>query len=545
MSRDRRDPFCRVLEDFDGQAGGLLGWGASPEEDETLRMLDAAIARFADRHLDAARIDAEARIPPEAIAAAAEMGLFGVSIPEPFGGSGLSMKACSRVVGQLGRADRSMGVTVGLHAGLGLRGLNMLGTPEQHARYLPSLASGERIACFSITESEAGSDIASMRTTAVPDGDELVLNGSKIYVTNGGFGSLATIVARTPGLGGTARGHSMLLVPLDLPGVSRDAEEHKLGIRGSSTCSLHFDDVRLPADHLLGEPAKGLDHMALVLTWGRTLMAAGCIGLAQEAADKTLTQVTERRQFKRMIAEFGMVREKLADMRCRIHAMECLVRLVTGLEDASPDSIIWESSVAKIFCSEAAWQVTDDAVQLHGGSGFIEETGIARLLRDCRITRIFEGANELLRFHMASAAFTWKPSTLAEAPSAAERMGDLLAEEARAFDTLRIRLADRLAAEKKAHGLKVFKRQMVQRRVADAAIGLYTLLGLLLRAHAHRRAGSLDDDLHAVTRRAAHLLRRQIEHSLDDGAGATDEEASRIAAAACKRAGAPLEETIA
>ncbi len=539
------DPFRRVIDDFDAQAGHLQRWSADAEEDETLRLLEAAIARFAERELDDARIDAQAAIPPEVIAAAAEMGLFGISIAPEYGGAGLSMKACSRVVGLLGRADRSFGVSVGLHAGLGLRGLNQLGSPEQKQRYLPQLASGERIACFSITESEAGSDIASMRTTAVADGDGLRLNGSKIYVTNGGFGSLATIVARTPELGGSRRGHSMLLVPLESEGVSRDAEEHKLGIRGSSTCSLHFEDVRLPLDHVLGEPARGLDHMALVLTWGRTLMAAGCIGIAEAALERAAAHVCERVQFKRPIAEFGMVREKLAVMRARIHAMESLVRLVTRLEDERPDSIVWESSVAKIVCSELVWQVVDEALQLHGGSGFIEETGMARLLRDCRITRIFEGANELLRYHMASAALTWKPAAMVEGPRLAPRMGELLADEAAAFDGLLSRLAERLASEKKAHGLKVFKRQMMQRRVADAACGLYTLLALLLRARGAAAAGTLDEATLRWTQYGAVLLCAEVERQLDAAAGTSDALASRIAADECARLGLDLEETIA
>jgi alkylation response protein AidB-like acyl-CoA dehydrogenase len=539
------DPYSRVVSGLEMASTQITSRGRDQEECETLDLLVDAIARFGERHIDEARIDAEAKIPGKVIQAAAEMGLFGLTIERQYGGSGLSMKAACCGIETLARLDRSLGVSIGLHAGLGLRGLNYFGSPELKQRYLPSLATGERIACFPVTESEAGSDIASVRTTAREDGKDLIVNGSKIYATNGGIASVATIVARTPGLGGSARGHSMILVPLDLPGVSRDAEEHKLGIKGSSTRSIHFEDVRVPSDHVIGTPSKGLDHLNHVLSWGRTLMAAGCIGLARTALERTLTQVTSRRQFNRMIGEFGMVREMVAGMRAGIHAMESVIRLCTGLEDGQPDSIGWESSVAKVYCSETAWRAADETVQLHGGSGFIEETGVARLLRDCRITRIFEGANELLRFHMASAAFLWKPQEMLDAPPLVDRLDPALSDLGKSFDQMRAGFARALTAKKKAFGLKVFQRQMDQRRVADAAMNLYLVLALTVRAQGEIAAGTMTDDMMDWTRYGLSLFQDRVDRSLRELECNQNDLASRIAAAECERVGHPLEETIA
>jgi len=336
----------------------------------------------------------------------------------------------------------------------------------------------------------------------------------------------------------------MILVPLDLPGIQRDAEEHKLGIKGSSTCSIHFEDVRVPKNHILGRPSRGLDHMNYVLSWGRTMMAGGCIGLAASAFGRTVEQVTSRRQFNRPIGEFGMVREMVARMRMLLFAMESTIRLTTRLEDEQPESIIWESSVAKIFNSESAWQVTDDAVQLHGGSGFIEETGVARLLRDCRITRIFEGANELLRFHMAAAAFTWKPEPALESSGLEPLLDPPLQECGRIFDPLLRKLAGTIRDKKKAHGLKIFQRQMDQRRIADASVYLYVMLAMLVRAQGELRAGRLSDEMLLWTRLGVHDLARRAEEELRALDENLDEVASRIAAIECDRAGFPLKETV-
>lgn len=535
------DPFRRVLSNFSARARSTLSDARDAEEAETVQALERSVERFSQRLVDPARIDAEARIDPGVLSAAKELGLFGMTIPQEFGGAGLSMKAACRVMRCLGRQNASVGVSIGLHNGLGLRGLIHLGTPEQKQKYLPDLAAGRKIACFSATEAGAGSEIAAIRASAVEDGDGFVLSGEKIYVTNGGFADLATVPARTPGLGGSRRGLTLFLVPLDLPGVSRGREEHKLGIKGSSTCTLHFDEVRLPRSAILGEVSRGLDHLAHILEWGRTLMAAGCIGLMQNAWEKTLFQVTNRKQFGRVIGEFGMVREKLAAMRSRLHALESAMRLSTALDEEGSEGIPQESLVLKLACTEWAFAAADEAVQLHGGSGFIEETGVARLLRDVRITRIFEGANEVLRFHLASAAFAWDAEALSHS-RLAPLVDDTLRPEAERFDGLLQALAAALAAQKKTFGIKVFVRQMAQRRIASATTALYLSLCVLARAQGEMAAGSADDALLDLTRLVLGELAATAQVELSSFDEARDALASRIAARECERAGCALKE---
>ncbi|RME27123.1 MAG: hypothetical protein D6806_05135, partial [Deltaproteobacteria bacterium] len=394
------DPFGRLAKQAEALRRHLSSWTCSGSEWESLQLLHGGLDRFLRDRVDDAAIDERGSFGNEILEHARNLGLFGLSIPQEHGGFGFTLKACCEVVQRIAYHDRSLGVTVGLHAGLGTRPLVAYGSEELKGRHLPRMASGETIGCFCATEPEAGSDIASLKTRAVLDGDRFVLNGSKAFVTNAGLAGLATVVARTDGLDGSRRGHSLLLVPLDLPGIELGPEEHKLGIRGSSTRPIYFEGVRLPRTNLLGEPNRGLDQLGYVLCWGRTIMAAGCLGLARRALRTATEHVAGRKQFGRALAQFPAVQRMLAERKTELHLMKLLLRACGQFEADRPGSISWESALAKVFCSEAAWRACDDCLQLHGGSGFIEDTGVALLLRDARIGRIFEGANEVLRHHM-------------------------------------------------------------------------------------------------------------------------------------------------
>lgn len=398
------------------EAAGLTVAHATPDEAEVLAVALDQVRRFLAREVDADAIDREARIPPATVGAAARAGLFGLTIPGEYGGAGLSLKATCRVIEELARGDRSVAIMAGLHAGLGSRPLVELGAPALKDRYLPAMAAGERVASFAATEAGAGSDLAAVRTTGTIEGDAVRLVGEKSYVTNGGFAGVFTVLARTPGLGG-ARAWSLVCVPREAPGVTVGPEEHKLGIRGSSTVTVRFDDVRVPRDHLVGEVGRGLDHAHRALAWGRTILSAGCVGTARAALDATVAHVASRRQFGRPIGAFGATQGHVADMAARLYAMESLVREV-GESEAAGAPIDRASSVAKVFCSEAAFEACDAAVQLHGALGFIEPAGVARLLRDCRITRIFEGANDVLLTHLGASELARKRTTAADATKA-------------------------------------------------------------------------------------------------------------------------------
>jgi alkylation response protein AidB-like acyl-CoA dehydrogenase len=352
---------------------------------------------------------------------------------------------------------------VGLHAGLGTRGIVELGSPSLRARWLPALAAGDCIASFGATEAGAGSALAAVQTIGRLDDGEMLLDGEKSYVTNGGFAGLFTLLVRTPGLGGE-RGYSLVCVPGHAPGLSRGAEEDKLGIRASSTVTVSLQGVRVGLDHVLGVAGQGLAQAQVLLAWGRLLMSAGCVGAARGALDATLSYVRERRQFGSPIGEFGASRAHVAWMASRVHAMEALVR-ASAQEHSAGESIDLDAMVAKVFCSEGAFQVCDRAVQLHGALGFLEATGVPRILRDTRVTRIFEGANDVLLLRIAAAVLAeptrenlgrrMKISTL---PSA-QTLDDL--------DRALVRTADGI---RKRWGVGAVRRQVLLQRFAHAFI---------------------------------------------------------------------------
>jgi alkylation response protein AidB-like acyl-CoA dehydrogenase len=442
-------------------------------ESEVLELLLPEVARFLASEVRGDVIDREGEIPFSVRQGAGRLGLFGMTIPASHGGAGLSLGAAGRVVAEIARVDRSVAIMVGLHAGLGTRGLVEHGTPALRARWLPRLASGECIASFAATEAGAGSDLMAIRTTGRVTERGLRIDGEKSYVTNGGFAGLFTLLVRTPGLGG-ARAHSLVCVPAGTPGVHIGREEDKLGIRGSSTVTVTFDGVVVPMDHILGVPGKGLQDAYELLTWGRTLMSAGCVGTARAALDATIEHVGARRQFGRPVGDFGASRAHVAWMAARVRAMEALVASVSAAH-AAGTSIEVDSAIAKVFCSDSAFEVCDRGLQLHGALGFLEETGVARMLRDCRITRIFEGANDVLLVRIGTAMLSAPPARevtcepeLRELADRVESLDQSLRHEAGA-------MAERL-------GVEAIRHQVALQRIARARIGVRAAAAVLERA---------------------------------------------------------------
>jgi alkylation response protein AidB-like acyl-CoA dehydrogenase len=451
---------------------------AAPElvqaaESELVELLLPQVTRFLASEVHGYAIDRDGEIPASVREGAARLGLFGMTIPASHGGAGLSLGSAGRVVAEIARVDRSVAIMIGLHAGLGTRGLVEYGSAALRARWLPRLASGECIASFAATEAGAGSDLMAIRTTGKVTDRGLRIDGEKSYVTNGGFASLFTLLVRTPGLGG-ARAHSLVCVPAGTPGVQIGREEDKLGIRGSSTVTVSFDGAVVPLDHVLGAAGKGLQHAYELLTWGRTLMSAGCVGTARAALDATVAHVATRRQFGRAVGDFGATRAHVAWMAARVRAMESLVASVSAAH-AAGESIETASAIAKVFCSDSAFEVCDRALQLHGALGFLEETGVARMLRDCRITRIFEGANDVLLVRVGAAMLagqaarevTCEPE-LCEVAERVEGVERTLRHEAGA-------LAERL-------GVEAIRHQVALQRIARAQIAVRAAAAVLERA---------------------------------------------------------------
>jgi len=454
----------------------LAALGADPDESELVEAIVDSIDRYASNHLDGARVDAEGVIPRTVLADFADLGLFGISIPEEWGGAGFSQQAVCSVIPTLARHDRSIAVTIGLHLGLGTRGLVAFGSDALRERYLPALASGERIAAFAGTEAGAGSDLKRIATRAVASNGRLRVNGSKIYVTNGALAQVYTILAASPGLGGARRGHSLVVLERGDRGLEVGAEEHKLGLRGSSTTTLNLDDLDLPMDRVIGEAGQGMVYAAHVLAWGRTAMAAGCVGTSRAAIDATVAHVQTRRQFGKPIGELEVVRDQVADMATLHWTMGALIRWTNLAEE---DELVFRSTAAKVLCSDANWEICDTAVQLHGGSGFIEETGMPLLLRDSRITRIFEGANDVLLTHLG----TLEALAPRAAPPWMDEVEPALAARARGF---RAKVADLREALVREHGVRLVRRardlhrlgQLVMLREAtEATVGRSTAVG--------------------------------------------------------------------
>lgn len=383
------DPAARPLPPLDALA-------PDPEQADVVEALCDSLDRLG-HGLDARAIDREHRVPLATLGELAELGMMGLSLPVEHGGFGFGLWATGSAVARLARYDRSVATTVGLHLGLGSRGLVRFADPALQAATLPTMATGETLAAFAATEPDAGSDLGGIRTKATlePDGT-LRLDGSKVYVTNGGLADLFTIVASSPGLGGARRGQTLFLLRKDDPGVQVGAEEEKLGLRGSSTTTVNLDEVRVGPERIIGQPGQGREHLAHILAWGRTAMAAGCCGTGHAAIDAAMRHCAVRTQFGRPLQALPVVADQLEQAHALLFAMEALVRHA-GCEEEALEA---RSLAAKIHASEGSWELADLAVQLHGGAGFVEETGVALLLRDARITRIFEGANDVLRIHL-------------------------------------------------------------------------------------------------------------------------------------------------
>jgi acyl-CoA dehydrogenase len=371
-----------------------------PLDLETFDLLLATIRRFVAERLRPLeeRVDREDAVPDEIVEEMREMGLFGLSIPEGYGGLGLSMSEEVRVALELGRTTPAFRSVFGTNVGIGSQGLVMAGSDEQKAEWLPRIASGEIITSFALTEPGAGSDSASVQTRAVRDGEVYRLSGAKRYITNADKASLFTVMARTGGEG--AKGVSAFLVPADLPGLGIGKPEKKMGQQGAHVCDVNFDDVPVPAANRLGEEGEGFKIAMRVLDRGRLHIAAVCVGIAERLIADAVAYATERHQFGKPIAEFQLIQAMIADSKTETMAARALVLEAAALKD-SGQPITLEAAAAKYFASEAVGRVADRTVQIYGGAGYIADYGVERLYRDVRLFRIYEGTSQVQQLVIA------------------------------------------------------------------------------------------------------------------------------------------------
>ncbi|MBI1250371.1 MAG: acyl-CoA dehydrogenase [Alphaproteobacteria bacterium] len=365
---------------------------------ETRDQLLATIRRFCAERLRPieAEVSEKDAIPADVNREMAELGLYGLSIPEEYGGLGLSMEEECLVCFELGRVSPAFRSAFGTNVGIGSQGLVMFGTPEQKAKWLPGVASGEIVTSFALTEPEAGSDSGSVRTAAALKGDHYVLNGAKRYITNANRAHLFTVMARTnPDVKGGS-GVSAFLVPRDLPGVSVSKPEKKMGQQGAHICDVNFDDVKVPVENRLGGEGEGFRVAMQVLDRGRLHISAICCGVAERLIADCVAYSAERKQFGQPIAGFQMIQAMLADSRTEAYAARSMVLDAAKRRDGG-ENVTMEAACAKLFASEMVGRVADRAVQIFGGAGYTADHGIERLYRDVRIFRIYEGTSEIQR----------------------------------------------------------------------------------------------------------------------------------------------------
>jgi acyl-CoA dehydrogenase len=370
---------------------------------DMLAALLESIARFVRERLvpnEALVADNDA-IPDAIVAQMKTLGLFGLSIPVEYGGIGLTMEEEVRVAFELGRTSPAFRSLIGTNNGIGSQGIVLDGTPEQKARYLPRLASGELIGSFALTEPGSGSDAASLATTAIRDGADYVLNGTKRYITNAPEAGIFTVMARTDASDRSAHGISAFIVERNTRGLSLGKPDRKMGQRGAHTCDVIFDDCRVPATQLIGgREGVGFKTAMKVLDKGRLHIAAVCVGAAERMLADALAYALERKQFGQPIAEFQLVQAMLADSKTEIYAARSMVLDAARRRDDGED-VGTEAACAKLFASEMCGRVADRAVQIHGGAGYIADYAIERFYRDVRLFRLYEGTSQIQQLVIA------------------------------------------------------------------------------------------------------------------------------------------------
>jgi acyl-CoA dehydrogenase family member 9 len=484
---------------------------------EVLGMMVDAIDQFlGPKHPDFKRWDRDAAQPAEFIQGLRDLGLFGLIIPEQHGGLGLSNAGYARVLSQSSSHDSSVSLTIGAHSSIGMKGILLFGSAEQRARYLPKLASGDMIAAFCLTESAAGSDAASIRTRADKNADGTwTLNGEKIWITNGGIADLYTVFARTASGAGKI---TAFLVEAQWPGVAHGQHEDKMGIRASSTTTVSFADVRVPPENVLDEEGKGFKVAMAILNNGRTGLGGGAVGGMKSIIALATRQAQARKQFGQPIAEFELVREKIAQMTVDCFAAESVVWMVAHYIDSGLDDYSVEAAISKVYASEAIQRGAYEALQIAAGNGFMRDNPYEQIARDCRILTIFEGTNEVLRLYIALSGLKDVSKSLSELKQAVDEifnrpikgfgvlsdyaekrlthatgvgrdkiLGDIpapLREATGIYERYTVELAKASDYLLRKYGRSIATRQHALKRVADISVDLFVGLSVLSRATA-------------------------------------------------------------
>ncbi len=482
------------------------------EEAESLRTIfDSLGGWLKGKDKDFSAWDVKGEMPQAFINEMKEFGLFSLIVPEEFGGLGLTATGYSRALQQLSTYDGSLAITAGAHSSIGLKGLLLAGNDEQKKKYLPKLATGEMIAAFCLTEPGAGSDAAAIRTKAERKGDKWIINGEKLWITNGGIADFFTVFAATDTPDGKI---TAFIVTKDMKGVRSSPHEDKMGLRASSTTSIYLENVEVPDENVLGEVGKGFKVAMKILNNGRTGLGGGCVGGIKKAIALSTKQAKQRKQFGRAISEFGLIKQKIGTMVVDCYAAEAVVALVAGIIDEGYEDYGVEAAISKVFATEALWRSLDEALQIAGGNGYMREFPYERAMRDARINRIFEGTNDILRLFIALTAMNDVGSQLKDVASS---LGNVMSDPIKGFGVIseyaskRITTATGIGHDKfgkihpslkghteayeamtakltaaadrilRKHGKNIIEKQFATRRLADIMIDMFVLACVISR----------------------------------------------------------------
>jgi acyl-CoA dehydrogenase family member 9 len=372
---------------------------------EMAKAMVDAVDKYAQTNIDSAKLDKDAKIPTEVLQGLAQLGLCGLGVEEQYGGLDLDTSLYARVFSQVAGIDGAIATTLGAHQSIGFKALLNEGNDEQKKYWLPKLASGEVFAAFCLTEPGSGSDAYSIKTKAVKNADgTYTINGQKLWITNAGLAGFYSVFAKTEhedNKGGKVEKISCFIVEKGMEGVSFGEKEDKMGIRASETRAVYFDNVKVPASNLLGEPGKGFKIAMNVLNTGRLSLGSGSVGGMKMILKLATNQAKTRKQFGDTIDNFGLIQEKLATMAAGIYSAESMVYMTTGKITQGMSEFSHESAICKVYCSEKLWDTIDKATQIAAGNAYMREYPYERIMRDCRINLIFEGTNEILRIFTA------------------------------------------------------------------------------------------------------------------------------------------------
>ncbi len=374
-----------------------------PLDSDTLNQLILTLRRFVHEKLIPRENEVEEKddLPEDVVQEMRELGLFGLSIPSEYGGLGLSMFEEVLVAFEVGQTSPAFRSIFGTNVGIGSQGILIDGTAEQKETYLPKLASGELISSFALTEPDFGSDAASLQTSAVKQGDMYVLNGTKRFITNAPRAGVFTVMARTGSLEEKGRGITAFIVDADTPGLSLGKKDKKMGQRGTVTCDVIFENAEVPAQNIIGgKEGQGFKTAMKVLDRGRLHMGATSVGMAKRLIKESLDYATSRKQFGTEIANFQLIQAMLADSQTETYAGECMVEKTAKRYDKG-ETVSMEASICKLHCTEMLGRVADRAVQIHGGSGYINEYAVERFYRDVRLLRLYEGTSQIQQLVIA------------------------------------------------------------------------------------------------------------------------------------------------